>query len=309
MKVYLYKIKNKISSNLRIYRNDLKSKGLYWSIIHRLYKLPLLKSLIIPLVNKTKPSFVFAYGHKIYIDKHDTTISQELLLSKKWEEFELSQFCKTIHPGDTVLDIGAHIGIYTLMAASIVGENGKVFAFEPDKKNFMLLQKNIVVNGYKNVVLINKAISDSNKMLDFYINPENTGDHRAYFSDNTWEKVTVEAITLDDYFMKEYPEYISKINVIKIDIQGSEYFALRGAKRIFSKNKYIKIFSEVWPLGLKLSGISVKNYLEMLQDMDYKFFDVREKSKKILPITILEIIKMYPESTNSFANILCLKET
>ncbi len=154
------KISDKIKINLRIYQNDIATKGLYWSIIHRLYKIPTLRKELTPIVNILKPDYVMAGGHKLYIDKWDTTISQELILSGKWEDYETELFKKNIKPGVTVVDIGAHIGYYTVIAAQLVGDKGKVYAFEPDPRNFKLLQRNVEANGYSNVVLVNKAVSD-----------------------------------------------------------------------------------------------------------------------------------------------------
>src|SRR3989344_4584549 len=100
------KILGKFNNNFKIYRNDLSTKGLYWSIIHRLYKIPNGKKTLIPFVNYLKPSYVKAYGHKFFIDKKDQTISQELLQSKKWEEYEINLFKKNIKKGNVVIDVG-----------------------------------------------------------------------------------------------------------------------------------------------------------------------------------------------------------
>ena len=68
---------------------------------------------------------------------------------------------KEIQPGDTVLDLGANIGYFTLLFAKLVGNNGIVFAFEPEPQNIALLTKNIKINNYKNVTLVPKAVSNT----------------------------------------------------------------------------------------------------------------------------------------------------
>jgi hypothetical protein len=72
----LARFKKKIKNNFIIYRTDIKQKGIYWSVVHRLYKIPLLRILLSPLVNYIKPNFIMYEGNKLYIDKWDEAISQ-----------------------------------------------------------------------------------------------------------------------------------------------------------------------------------------------------------------------------------------
>src|SRR5438309_151641 len=99
------RVKQKLEGNLKIYKSDLITKGIYFSIIHRLYKIPGLKSKLSPLVNYLKPGFTIVGTHKMYIDKSDTIVSENLIWNKKWEEFESKVFEKNIKIGSTVLDI------------------------------------------------------------------------------------------------------------------------------------------------------------------------------------------------------------
>ena len=100
-------------------------------------------------------------GNKMYVDGRDKNIVPDLLSKGAYEPFETELFKKNLEKGEVVLDIGAHIGYYTLIAAKIVGNEGKVFAFEPAPDNYALLEKNVNANGYKNVILEQKAASIS----------------------------------------------------------------------------------------------------------------------------------------------------
>jgi len=115
-----------------------------------------------------------------------------------------------------VVDIGANIGYYTLIFARLVGEQGRVFAFEPDPANFSLLAKNVAVNNYHNVELIQKAVSDQTGNARLYLSPKSTVDHRIYSSNDNRKFIDVEAVRLDDYFLDNN----GKIDFIKMDIQG-----------------------------------------------------------------------------------------
>lgn len=298
------KIHKKIVDNLCIYRQDIKTKGLYWSIIHRIYKIPYFKKIISPIVNLLKPDFLTIEGNQMYIDKKDTAVSQELLLSGKWEEFETNLFKSNIKYGNIVLDIGAHIGYYTLIAAKIVGTKGKVYAFEPNQKTFEILKKNVEKNGYKNVILVNKAISDKNGQAELYLNEENTGDHRLYNSRDKRKSIKVETITLDTYFKDNN----IKINLIKMDIQGSEVKALRGSKTIIKRNKDIKIISEFWPKGIKLSGEETIFYSKMFNKKKFKFYEINEQEKKLKKILFIDFLKnLAHENSEYYTNLFIIK--
>jgi tRNA G37 N-methylase Trm5 len=118
-------------------------------------------------------------GHKMYLDSKE---SLDLSIYGVYEEYETDLIKKEIDRGDVVLDLGANIGYYTLLFAKKVGDEGRVYAFEPDPTNFSLLKKNVEINGYRNVVLIQKAVSNKNGKLKLYLNEDNKGDHRFYNS-------------------------------------------------------------------------------------------------------------------------------
>ena len=299
----LNRIKNKTLNNLLIYKKDIRTKGLYWSIIHRLYKINWIKKVITPIVNTLKPNYIIIQGNKLYIDKKDAVVSQELVISGTWEEYETEVFKKNINKGDTVLDIGAHIGYYTLIAAQLVGDKGKVYAFEPDHKNFSLLKKNVEVNGYKNVVLVNKAVGEIDGKIELYLDDENTGDHRIYVSDARRKGITIEVVTLNN-FLKNNEE----VNLIKMDIQGSESSALKGGSNIIKENKSIKILTEFWPKGLKLSGSSSNEFINLLIKNKFYIYDINESDKKMKLLNTKTLLSEFDLDKREFLNLFCTHE-
>jgi len=123
-----------------------------------------------------------------------------------------------INPEDVVLDIGGHIGVFSIMAARIAK---KVYVFEPVDKNFKLLIENIKLNGFKNVVPEKLALSDKNGKRKIYVSETNTGDNSLY--DRKVSKTNPELIrteTLKKFIRKNK---IKKIDFLKMDCEGSEY--------------------------------------------------------------------------------------
>ena len=143
------------------------------------------------------------------------------------DRFELGTtrlFEETLKPGDSVLDIGANVGYFTVLGAKLVGPQGKVFAFEPEPSNYDVLLKNLELNGHMNVITLPKAVSNQKGTAELIISDLDSGFHSlAHLNLPERGTVTVETITIDD-FMEEngWPQ----IDLVKMDIEGGEPYAL-----------------------------------------------------------------------------------
>lgn len=248
-----------------------------------------------------KSDVALVQGHKMFLDSKD---SLSLTLNGIYEEFETELVKKEIRRGDVVLDIGANIGYYTLLFAKLVGENGKVIAFEPDPTNFALLKRNVEINGYKNVVLVQKAVSNKSGKLKLYLSEDNKGDHRIYNSHDNRKFVEIEGIKLDDYFKDEN----RKINFVKMDIQGAEGGAVQGMFELLMKNRSMEIISEFWPIGLKRFGIEPIEYLKMLLSHGFKLYELNEKEKKLDIVNITKLLEVYTIENGNHTNLLCIRK-
>jgi len=263
--------------------------------IDRFYPIKVvLYNFLLPCL-KEPNSVVRVQGHKMFLDPMD---AMGLSVWGVHEPLVTKVFKKEIKNGDVVLDIGAHIGYYTLIAAKLVGENGKVFAFEPEPTNFDLLELNVKANGYNNVTLVQKAVSNKTGKIKLYLSEDNTGDHGIYDSHNGRQSIEIEAIQLDDYFKS----YEGKIDFIKIDIQGAEALAIQGMSSLLRKNR-AKIITEFEPPALKKSGIEPREYLDLLVKHGFKLYHINDRENKIELITIDKIMQICGGSTN----LLCLK--
>ena len=269
-------------------------------------RLPYASSIYKFFYNGLKPTGIIevrADGHSFYINATDTGLTPPLLMHGEFAPTETTLFKNIIKPGMVFVDIGANIGYFTLMAARLVGETGKVYAFEPDTEHFNLLEKNVHKNSYTNIVPVKKAASDSIGTASFYLKKDNLCAH-SLIPDESSTKVTVEVTTIDEYFKNQ-----SKVDVIKVDVEGVEPKVLAGMKNIISANNKMVILTEFFPSALKESGAEPSSYLLELIDMGFMLYRVTEDTQKnLIPITIEMIPAISKgEGIHKLINILCLK--
>ena len=185
------------------------------------------------------------YGYKAYcpINKND-------LINMTIREDEIIEHF-TPKQGDIVVDIGAHIGRYTIIGAKRVGANGKVVAIEANPSNFEMLNRNIKLNQLTNILSLNNAVYSKETKIKLYLPGEELG-HTIYntvMSDrakNEDKFVEVSANTLD-YFLQL--KEITDVNWIKIDVEGAEFEVLKGATNVLSKSKDIALLIEIHNLS------------------------------------------------------------
>lgn len=149
-----------------------------------------------------------------------------------YEKYETSLFKRFVKQGMNVVDAGANIGYYTLLAVKLVGDDGKVFAFEPEPENYSLLLKNVDINGYKNVIVLQKAVSNKTEKKRLILSEEDPSGHSFCNLDKEKGSIMVDAVSLDDFFEKQK----LPIDVIKMDIEGAEMLALLGMEKIIETN-------------------------------------------------------------------------
>lgn len=221
----------------------------------------------------------------------------------RYEPFASQVFSSLLHEGMTVVDIGAHVGYYSLLAATRVGGSGKVFSFEPEPKHFSILSKNVSVNGLKNVVLLQKALLDRNGTHQFFLAGGDLSRHGIYQQDVTVGQIEVATTTLDEFFSDRN----ETVQVIKLDAEGAEPLILKGMKGIISKSNRLALFTEFFPPNLCLGGHSPEAYLEDLVREGFVLHLLDEEQEcvtSVTPETLLEICRAEPAPVR---NLLCLK--
>lgn len=205
------------------------------------------------------------------LDPKDKVVTRHILDDRIWEPTETHWFVRSIREGDIVVDVGANVGYYTLIAGRLVGAGGRVYAFEPEPEAFSFLERNVRLNGLENVVLEQKAVSNEAGSLRLYIAERNRGDHRIFQVDGEHRPyVEVESVVLDDYF----GERAGDVDVVKIDTQGAEMVILQGMDRILTESEDLVLAVEYWPKGLHDFGVDPLAMLDLLESHDLRFFDL-----------------------------------
>jgi FkbM family methyltransferase len=149
-----------------------------------------------------------------------------------WEPKVIRAVTDTVKPGMTVIDIGAHIGYYSLLFAKCVGPSGRVFAFEPLPGNFALLQKNVRLNNLQNVHALNQAVFSRTQEITIAAPDDqpNPGSG-SVVNEAGHEHYRVEAISMDDFCEK----LGLRPDILKMDVEGTEYDVLIGAKETINR--------------------------------------------------------------------------
>lgn len=241
-------------------------------------------------------------GSKMVLDPDDRIVSRVIRRDKIWEPLETDLFSRALEPGDVVIDVGANIGYYTLLAARRVGPTGHVYAFEPEPRAFAILQRNVALNGYTNVTLVAKALGRSPGTLRLYLAKRNRGDHRVYDPTGKREAIDVEVVTLDEVLAAEPP---ARIDLIKIDTQGAECSILAGAEQTLADHREATILMEFTPNALVAVGDSPRGCLERLTGSGFALFDVDEWQREVSPTDVETLLREYPEDDpKRFTNLL-----
>lgn len=226
---------------------------------------------------------------------------QEHFVARKYEDFSLNLLHTTLHEGSVFVDVGGHLGAFSLIASSLVGDSGKVTAFEPVPENRKLLQRNLKQNGYKSVDIRSEAISDESGETEFNI-PWASDSAGLYEHPNaeTIRKIKVKLARLDDMFSGQ------KVDFIKIDTEGNELKVLRGSRELIKANPDLKMLIEFNPECLASAGVAdPSEYFVMLHKLGFRTFLVDENSYELVEVALPQD---WPSAMQSreYANTYCV---
>jgi FkbM family methyltransferase len=178
---------------------------------------------------------------------------------------------KILFRGAVVVDAGANIGIYSQFLSRCVGRTGLVHSFEPSPENFERLQ--VATRNLANVRLSRAAVGECSGKSKLYVSDQLNVDHRTYIAEgDSRDAVPINIVALDDYFKPG-----ERVDLIKMDIQGYELHALRGATRVLEENPDINLLLEFWPSGLEQAGVRWEELVQMLQGFDMELALVRTR--------------------------------
>ncbi len=195
---------------------------------------------------------------------------------------------ETIRPGMTVVDVGAHVGYYSLLAARRVGPSGRVISFEPTPRIFRLLAENIQVNGFREagtVSLHAAAVGETGGRGRLAVYPGNSGHNSLFPKAAGEESVEVTVVGLDEALVD-----LPAANVVKIDAEGAEPFVLRGMRRLIGANPELQIFIEFAPEHLRRAGVDPLEFLDEIESMDLEFMRVDDKTGELSSISRTDLV-------------------
>lgn len=185
-------------------------------------------------------------------------------------EIRLAKYLiRNLRPNDSFLDVGAHYGYFSLLAAQLVGSNGQVTAFEASPSTFRILKKN--TSRTKNITAINKAVSDQTTELSFFEFPNLYSEYNtidiSQFKDKPWlekyrpTEIRIPADTLDNLLTGQ--EVIPSI--IKIDVEGAEFQVVNGARRFLENHSPVVVMEYLPDQRGNASHIKAEEFLHSLR--------------------------------------------
>ncbi|MCA9510006.1 MAG: FkbM family methyltransferase [Myxococcota bacterium] len=171
-------------------------------------------------------------------------------------------FDAALRPGDTFVDIGANIGVYAMWAARLVGDRGRVFAFEPVPGTRAQLERNVVENGFSQVEVVPKGVGAEPSTLTLHVVPGSSGLSSRYARDDAASvAVEVEVATLDAFFAGR-----AAPRAMKIDVEGMELDVLRGAAGLLASPTPPAIVFEAHAPHFDRAGTTYASILAYLRD-------------------------------------------
>lgn len=217
-------------------------------------------------------------------------------------------FKALLREADTAIDIGAHYGYFTLLAASLCGKAGSVYAFEPHPGNFLILRKNVMLNNFSNVYPIQKAVSNRSAIARLFLS-KGSGQHSLVSvppgteaSPGHVDYIDVETVTIDDYFRGKRV----RPRIVKMDVEGAEPAAVEGMERLIGKNPQMALIIEFNPSYLQEG--KAMGFLRSLTELRFAVAMLDDPNNRIAFGSPRELFVQIERKRYS-VNLLCARQT
>jgi FkbM family methyltransferase len=202
------------------------------------------------------------HENRMLLNINDVGISKELILTGIHEKNSTAYFKTILKEGMQIGEFGANIGYYALLASNLIGNQGKIYAFEPSPVNFKELKQNITLNKKESYFnLINKGVGAENAVMKFYISTK--GNMSSFIKREesgeikNIKVIDVEVIKADEYF-KDKP-----LDFVRMDVEGFETDIIKGMHEILSRpgkpsGLFIEVHSELLHKRNSSAGVFIK---------------------------------------------------
>ena len=211
-------------------------------------------------------------GMRIKVHAHDY-VGGQIIKQGYYEPEIVRWFEQILKPGNVFIDVGTHVGQYTLVASRLIGSKGNVHGFEPDPETFRRLTSNIRRNRLRNVAANKLALADKPGTLHFFLsNVRDIGSNSLQKPPTfSGREVDVTCIALDDYLGTHG---VQRVDLLKMDIEGAEYSALVGAKGLLTRDDRPPIIIEFEEERQVAFGYSCARLAELLTGFGYRLFRI-----------------------------------
>jgi FkbM family methyltransferase len=197
---------------------------------------------------------------EVFVHRDDTVLRPALEADGYWEQGECAFLREHLRPGSVFLDVGANVGYMTLLGARACGPDGRVIAVEPEPKNLALLAANLWRNGLEATVLPAAAYSHRG-FLGLVVNEANPGDHQVH--DQRGETL-IPCLRLDEELDR------TRVDVAKIDTQGTDHEVVAGMEGIVRRNPALVALAEFWLDGMEERGVDSELVLAGYRSHGYR---------------------------------------
>jgi len=196
------------------------------------------------------------------------------LFSGGFESSEIRFVQKYLQPGMTVLDIGAHHGLYTLLSSKLVGPSGRVISFEPSPRERKQLVRNVRINFCSNVLIEPYALGKEPARSDLFVvegSEDGCNSLRPPVVESRTSTVRVDVVTLDEIAPKLR---VTKVDFIKLDVEGAELEVLKGALGLLQTAPRPVLLVEVYDIRTQPWGYEAREIVQFLDEQGYRWFEL-----------------------------------
>lgn len=215
----------------------------------------------------------FGRGIKRFFGKNEVRLPVRYYkyFSPDYEQENIRIINKYIKPGMSIIDVGAHIGLMSVIFGKKVGQTGAVFSFEPTPSTFEVLKKSVRINNLDSIIQTeNAALSDKNGKNIFYISNYNADNSNSLVNkkriDRNEKPIEVQLYSIDDYIIQKE---IKQVDFIKIDAEGAELSVLKGAQNTLYQFRP-KVILALHPTSIKTFGHSLEKIWDFITEKNYQ---------------------------------------
>jgi FkbM family methyltransferase len=219
----------------------------------------------------------------LLLPRDDRVITSYLRDAGVWEPFETHFVRSTLRPGHTFVDIGAHVGYFSLLAATCVGPSGQVIAFEPEPRNLSLLRQNLTRSGFANTRVVPFAATATSTWMSLALEEENRGGHHLVALGQA--ETVVRCVRPDDVLP-------ARVDFVKIDVQGFDHEVVAGLERTLAANPSMTIMVELSRPELERRGIDVEVVLAWYASAGF-ILSMFDRSGAATEVTVDAVIELH----------------